>query len=183
MKSVISLALVAALTTSAVPVAAQERIDSTTVTFVSTNVMAQSTGSVTPRVRVTRDGKRVSGRLTAVDADALTLLPDDNSGPIRILLSSISAAEVSEGKRSRAVADLAGVGVGVSGVYIADAVCGGSRNPNDQSEASCGRALLVALLISVPSGIAIAHLIGHERWRRVPIASLVSLVTPAAIRP
>jgi hypothetical protein len=79
------------------------------VALASGTLMAQTGGS-TPRVRVTRaDGKRISGRLITIDVDALTLLPDGNGDPVRIPLASISAAEVSEGKRSRVVTDLAGV--------------------------------------------------------------------------
>ena len=82
------------------------------VALASRTLTAQPGGPVATRVRVTRDGGRIAGHLVAVDDDALTLVPDGTGDPIRIPLSSIAATEVSAGKRSRLVADLAGIGVG-----------------------------------------------------------------------
>jgi hypothetical protein len=146
-----------------------------TLALASGTLMAQTAGSVDPRVRVTEAGTRITGRLMTIDAQVLTLMPDGNRDPVRIPLSSISAADVSAGRRSRAFADLAGVGVGLAAIGVAGASCGGSRNVNDRSEAACEKALLIGLTVGVASGITVAHLIGRERWRAVPLTSLASL--------
>jgi hypothetical protein len=138
--------------------------------------------TVTSRVRVTA-GKRIHGRLVSVDGDALTLMPDGRRDPIRIPLSSISAAEVSEGKRSRAVADFAGVGIGFGAGLLTGVIAGHIAESNCRNDPSCHDFLpgLGGFAIGFPvggiaTGILAAHLIGRERWRSVPVASLRSLV-------
>jgi hypothetical protein len=135
------------------------------VALASGALMAQTIDPVVTRVRITHDGYRIAGRLMKVDRDAVTLVRDGTDDPVRIPLSSISAAEVSEGKRSRAVAVLTGIGVGFGAM---EATGLSACNIGD------GGCATVALLIGIASGIAIARLIGHERWRRVPITSLPS---------
>jgi hypothetical protein len=145
-------------------------------------VMAQT---VTPRVRVTSAGTRISGRVATVDVDALTLLPDGNGDPIRIPLSSISRAEVSEGHRPRGVAELEGVGVGV-GVwfgtfFLGFAACGGAFS-NKCSDSWLHAWFVGSVAAGIASGIAFTHRNRRELWRRVPIGSIASLITPAATR-
>jgi hypothetical protein len=158
------------------------------VTFASMNVIAQTpSDSVTPHVRISRQpGEHLTGRLLTIDADALTIMPDDQRAPVRIPLSSISTAEVSEGKRSRVIADLAVIGVGVgASLLIGTIVSSGNCRKNCRLESPIAVALPTVVLGSlggVASGFAIAHLIGRERWRKVPIASLASLVSPPATR-
>ena len=152
-----------------------------TLTF--TPVTAQTAGPVSPRVRVTSAGTRISGRLTTVDVDAVTLLPDGNGGPVRIPLSSISRAEVSEGHRPRGIAELEGVGVGV-GVwfgtfFLGFAACGGITCSNSAS----GAWFVGSVAAGIASGIAFAHRNRRELWRRVPVGSLASFVTPVATGP
>jgi hypothetical protein len=158
------------------------------VTFAPMNVAAQTPpGSVTPHVRISRQpGEHLTGRLLTIDANALTIMPDGQGAPVRIPLSSISTAEVSEGKRSRVIADLAGIGVGVGvSVLIGTIVLSGNEKvgPLESPIARGLPAVVFGGLGGAASGFAIAHLIGRERWRQVPITSLVSLVTPAATRP
>jgi hypothetical protein len=145
-----------------------------------TPVMAQT---VTPRVRVTSAGTRISGRLTTVDVDAVTLLPDGNGDPVRMPLSSISRAEVSEGHRPRGVAELEGVGVGVGvwfgTLFLGFVACGGITCSNSASIAS----FVGSVAAGIASGIAFAHRNRRELWRKVPIGSLARLVTPVAGRP
>jgi hypothetical protein len=141
----------------------------------SGTLMAQTSGSTPPRMRLTLAGKYISGRLTAVDVDALTLLPDGKGDPIRIQLSSISSAEISAGKRSRAGANLAGVGVGV-GVWFGALIygvhsCGGIFSCSNSAASTW-------LVVGIASGIAVAHRIRRERWRPVPLTSLTGLAAP-----
>jgi hypothetical protein len=150
-----------------------------TLTF--TTVTAQTAGSVTPRVRVTSAGTRITGRLTTVDVDAVTLLPDGNGDPIRIPLSSISRAEVSEGHRPRGIAELEGVGVGV-GVLFGFAILEWGACGLSCSSSADNAALAGGIAAGIASGIAFAHRNRRELWRRVPIGSLASVVTPAATR-
>jgi hypothetical protein len=156
-------------------------------TLTVTPVMAQTPGSVTPRVRVTSAGTRISGRLITVDSDALTITPNGKHDPVRIALSSISTAEVSEGKRSRVGADLAGVGIGFGAAFLT-VVIATEINGNCQSFLSnCVGSYgpppgqtLATLAMGVGAGVVVAHLIGRERWRTVPLGSLASLITPVA---
>jgi hypothetical protein len=136
--------------------------------------------TVTSRVRVTA-GKRITGRLVSVDGDALTLMPDGSRDPMRIPLSSISAAEVSEGKRSRAVADLAGVGIGFGAGLLTGLIADNIATSNCRNDPSCHNVVpgLGGFVAGFPvggvaTGILAAHLIGRERWRSVPVASLPS---------
>jgi hypothetical protein len=136
------------------------------VALTSGTVVAQTSGSVATRVRVTRDSNHIAGRLIMVDGDALTLVPDGTRDPVRIPLSSISAAEVSEGQRSQVVAELAGAGVGVGAGFVVFML---------GVNANAGKAIIGALALGIASDKGIAHLIGRERWRSVPITSLASL--------
>jgi hypothetical protein len=155
------------------------------VTLACTTVLAQTPGSVAPRVRITYDARRVSGRLMAVDSDALTLVPDGGRDSVRVPLSSVSDAEVSEGKRSRVAADVAGIGVGFGAgfgtILVGLASCGGLFG----CSTSAGNAsVIVGVASGIASGIAVAHRIGRERWRTVPVASLATPIpTPAVSRP
>jgi hypothetical protein len=137
--------------------------------------------TVPSRVRVTA-GKRITGRLVSVDGDALTLTPDNSRAPLRLPLSSITAAEVSEGKRSRAVADLAGVGIGFGAGLLTGWIASGIAITNCRADPSCHSFLpgLGGFAVGFPvggvvTGIWAAHLLGRERWRSVPVASLPSL--------
>jgi hypothetical protein len=128
-------------------------------------------------VRLTLAGKHISGRLTAVDVDALTLLPDGRGDALRIILSSVSAAEVSEGKRPRARADLMGVGVGfMTGITVCVAASvGNTPNPGPTNLLPAFICFVGGLGAGVVSGIVGAHHFGRERWRPVPLTSLASL--------
>jgi hypothetical protein len=146
----------------------------------SGTLTAQTVGSVTPRVRVTA-GKRITGRPVTVDGDALTLRPDGSRDPMRISLSSISAAEVSEGKRSRVLADLAGVGIGFGAGLLTAWIAGNIATSNCRNDPSCHNLLpdLSAAAVGFPVGgvatcMLAAHLISREHWRPVPVASLPS---------
>jgi hypothetical protein len=138
--------------------------------------------TVTSRVRVTA-GKRITGRLVAVDSEALTVVPDGSGNPMRIPLSSVSAAEVSEGKRSRTVADLAGVGIGFGAGLLTAVIAGHIATSNCRSDPSChdilpglGAAVIGFPVGGVATGMLAAHLIGREHWRSVPVTLLPSLV-------
>jgi hypothetical protein len=77
-----------------------------------------------------------------------------------------------------------GVGVGV-GLLIGTIVSSGNEKVG-RLESPIARGLPAVVLGGfggVASGFAVAHLIGRERWRKVPIASLASVVTPAATPP
>ncbi len=145
-------------------------------------LMAQTSGPTPPRLRLTLAGKHISGRLTVVDVDAVTLLPDGHRDPMRVPLSSISAAELSEGKRSRAVADLAGVGIGFGAGLLTALIAGHIATSNCQHDPSChdflpglGAAAVGFPVGGVATGMLVAHLIGREHWRPVPVGSLPSL--------
>jgi hypothetical protein len=145
--------------------------------LVPPTVSARAGGSVAARVRITAAGKQTSGRLTAVDAETVTLLPDGKADPIRIPRSSISSVEVSDGKRSRARADLAGVGVGfLTGIGVClVARVADTPNPGPLNLVPAFICAAGGLGVGVVSGIVAAHLIGRERWRPVPLSSLSSL--------
>jgi hypothetical protein len=141
----------------------------------SGTLMAQTAGSTLPRVRLTLAGKHISGRLTAVDVDALTLLPDGRGDALRIILSSVSAAEVSEGKRPRARADLMGVGVGFMAGTTVCVAAGNMPNPGPINLLPAIICFFGGLGGGVVSGIVAAHHFGRERWRSVPLTSLAGL--------
>ena len=84
--------------------------------------------------------------------------------------------EVSEGKRSRAVADVTGVGAGIGGGFGLGTALDGTETVSSLSSESPS-----ASLPAFAVGMGVAHLIGRERWRTVPVPSLarfVALVKP-----
>ena len=82
-------------------------------------LLAQTDDPAAPRVRIGSGSTRISGRLVAVDGDTATIAPDaDRDRIVHVPRSRITEAAISEGRRPRAVAVLAGVGAGVAAGYF-----------------------------------------------------------------
>jgi hypothetical protein len=125
---------------------------------------------------VTNEGRRVTGKLAAVEADSLRLTVVDRRGRLgeRVVQSpQIRALWVSRG-RSHSAGALRGLWTGPLVGLTLGAIIGASKAFGEYGCEMCPRgrvegAFLVGgegLILGVPLGLAVGTLVGVERWER-----------------
>jgi hypothetical protein len=145
-------------------------------------LLAQSSGAAEPRVRVMSGAARISGRLIAVDADTLTIVSDaERDNIVKVPLSRITRAAISDGKRPWPVAVLAGVGAGVGAGYFGFLVAvSGCAEAFVFGCSSSGIRTSRAVGVATGSvvGVTMTYHLVRERWRAVPVQTLRELSLP-----
>lgn len=123
--------------------------------FIEIRVATSKEPLTIPRFR-----RHLIGQLVAVEADMVTLRVDARR-TVLVPLSAIGTVDVSRGRRSRAWAILAGIGVGIGATLAGAAItfqsCG----------LDCGGGALI-VAAGVGAGVATTALLAHERWQRMP---------------
>jgi hypothetical protein len=129
------------------------------------------------RLQAAAAAEPLVGRVAAVDDQMLTLLPAGNEGaPVKIPRSSITAAEMSLGRRGHAHQGLAIgaiAGVGLAFAFPVDPVrC---DEPSSSAFCSRGEALVGGIGAGLGLGALIGHLVKSDRWARVDVAGTVAV--------